>query len=57
MDHVANGDLRTLLSASLQPLTWTAKRKLCAGVARGLEYLHTRKPRACVHGDLKVSPA
>ena len=54
MEYAPNGDLCAYLSRQVHPLTWGAKRQLCADVARGLEFLHARTPQPVVHGDLKV---
>ena len=54
MDYASNGNLNAYLNRQERPLAWSAKRRLCVDVARGLEFLHSRAPHAVVHGDLKV---
>jgi serine/threonine protein kinase len=55
MEYAPHGNLSAYLNGQVRPLGWREKRRLCIDVARGLEYLHARKPQPLVHGDLKVS--
>lgn len=50
-----NGSLedRLLCKHATPALTWDQRTRIGEGVAKGLNYLHTRKDRPLVHGDVK----
>ncbi|TMW66787.1 hypothetical protein Poli38472_014099 [Pythium oligandrum] len=54
-EYVANGDLQRFLRApSSKSLTWSKEKLFIAvGIARALEYIHTRDP-VMIHRDLKA---
>ncbi|GMJ05840.1 SUPPRESSOR OF BIR1 1, EVERSHED [Hibiscus trionum] len=55
-EFMKNGSLQDLLqqvSAGTRELDWPARQKVAAGVAAGLEYLHTHHSPRIIHRDLK----
>ncbi|CAL5421160.1 unnamed protein product [Camellia sinensis] len=58
-DFISNGNLASSLRGrNGQPsssLSWSTRRKIAKGTARGLAYLHECSPRKFVHGDIKPS--
>lgn len=53
--YMPNGSLedRLLCKANTPPLSWSQRINIGEGIARALNYLHTLKGSAFVHGDVK----
>ncbi|CAG2117243.1 unnamed protein product, partial [Medioppia subpectinata] len=53
--YMPNGSLedRLLCKAGTKPLEWSQRINIGEGIARALNYLHTLKGNAFVHGDVK----
>uniref|UniRef100_F1KSG8 non-specific serine/threonine protein kinase n=2 Tax=Ascaris TaxID=6251 RepID=F1KSG8_ASCSU len=53
--YMANGSLedRILCRKGTPPLTWTQKRNIAEGSARGLHFLHSIARAPIIHGDVK----
>ncbi|KAK8659042.1 hypothetical protein V6N13_029257 [Hibiscus sabdariffa] len=55
-EFMKNGSLQDILqqvSAGTRELDWPARQKVAAGIAAGLEYLHTHHSPRIIHRDLK----
>ncbi|CAD6190724.1 unnamed protein product [Caenorhabditis auriculariae] len=54
---MANGSLedRLLCRKGTVPLTWSQKREIALGAARGLLFLHTFTKTPIIHGDVKTA--
>ncbi|XP_014212034.1 serine/threonine-protein kinase pelle-like [Copidosoma floridanum] len=53
--YMKNGSLsdRLHLAGGSKPLDWPQRENIAKGIARGLQYLHTARPRPLIHGDIK----
>ncbi|THF93860.1 hypothetical protein TEA_025360 [Camellia sinensis var. sinensis] len=55
-DYMTNGSLEDhLFKINSDPLLWKDRLKICIGVARGLQYLHSGVNRGVIHCDIKPS--
>ncbi|XP_068636561.1 L-type lectin-domain containing receptor kinase VIII.1-like [Aristolochia californica] len=54
-DYMPNGSLDKALFEAKTPLPWTHRRKILAGVASALTYLHQECENQVIHRDVKAS--
>ncbi|KAL2332129.1 hypothetical protein Fmac_019710 [Flemingia macrophylla] len=54
-EYVPNGTLQDYLfrKGNVSPLTWNTRARMVAEIASALCFLHSFKPEAIIHGDLK----
>ncbi|CAH8298907.1 unnamed protein product [Eruca vesicaria subsp. sativa] len=55
-EYMQNNSLALVLSEKSSPkLDWAARKKICVGIARGLEFLHEGSMIKMVHRDIKTT--
>ncbi|KAL7219800.1 hypothetical protein ACSBR2_012794 [Camellia fascicularis] len=55
-DYMTNGSLEDhLFTINSDPLLWKQRLKICIGVARGLQHLHSSVKHGVIHCDVKPS--
>ncbi|KAF8053321.1 hypothetical protein N665_1431s0005 [Sinapis alba] len=55
-EYMENNSLALVLSENSSPkLDWAARKKICVGIAKGLEFLHEGTVIRMVHRDIKTS--
>ncbi|CAH8352517.1 unnamed protein product [Eruca vesicaria subsp. sativa] len=55
-EYMENNSLALVLSEKNSPkLDWAARKKICVGIARGLEFLHEGSMIKMVHRDIKTT--
>lgn len=55
VEYLETGDLQMFLQRNNDNLSWTEdKYSIALGIARGVAYLHTRRPAPLIHRDIKA---